>query len=88
MEKDYCGAAMTSGFLKVLTPDVVEDSEWIYGSNNGERKCVLRATSAMSPRGEGYSHYGIKRIIPSTISNGLSDVLDQRYGGKEGKGRY
>lgn len=88
MEKDYCGAAMTSGFLKVLTSEAVKGSEWIYESKNGEKQCALRTTSAMSPRGEEYSHYGIKRIIPTTITNGLSDVLDQRYGVKGGKGRY
>lgn len=45
MEKDYCGTAMTSGFLKVLTSDVVKDAEWIYESKNGEKSvcCSQRA---------------------------------------------
>jgi hypothetical protein len=88
MKKNYSGVAMTSGFLKVLNSDVVKDSEWIYESKKGEKKRLLRTTITMSPRGEEYNHYGIKRSLPTTITNILSDVLDQRYGVKRGEERY
>jgi hypothetical protein len=87
MKKNYSRAAMTRGFLKVLNSDVVKDLEWIYESKKG-RKIVCCATITMSPGGEEYNHYGIKRSLPTTITNPLSDVLDQRYGVKRGEERY
>jgi hypothetical protein len=84
-KKHYFGVAVTRVFLKVLNSDAVKDSEWIYESKKGEKKCLLLATITMFPRGEEYNHYGIKRNLPATITNPLSDVLDQRYGVKKEK---
>jgi hypothetical protein len=47
---------MTSGVLKVLNSDVLKDSEWIHESKKREKKCLLRATITMSPRGGEYNH--------------------------------
>jgi hypothetical protein len=54
----------------------------------GKKECVLCATITMSPRGEEYNHYGIKRSLPTTITNVLSQVLDQRYGVKRKEERH
>jgi len=47
---------MMKVFLRALNSDVVENSEWIYGSKKRKierkKKCLLRATIATSSSGE------------------------------------
>lgn len=57
-------------FLKALNSDAVKNPWNRYMKvKKGIKTCLLRTMITMSPCGEEYSHYRIKRNLPTTTAN-------------------